>query len=159
SGLGTLNTLPVELVLAILEFLDFQSLSRLRCVSLTANHITKSVLAYTEVMTHAAGPLTVLAATGLLRYHSCFSLRQALRSWECVSCLHYGGFLFLFTCERACSRCLSRNLAFHVTKKAAAKYYFGVHEDDAVALPTLYCLPGVYPAGPELIAHARKKTV
>jgi hypothetical protein len=159
ADLGMLDTLPSEILLEILEFLDFRSLSRFCCVSLKANNVVKSLLAYSEVMAHAAGPLSVLATIRLLPYHSCFSLHRALRSGRCASCSEYGGFLFLFTCERACSRCLSRNLAFHVTKKTSASFYFGFDDQQVDALPTLHSLPGLYPGGPEWIAHPWRKPI
>lgn len=153
AGLGTLDTFPAEILLETLEFLDFQSLCRFRCVSIGADILVKSLPAYSEVITHAPGPLRVLAKTGLLRTHSCFSLQLALRSNRCAACSKHGGFLFLLGCERACSQCLARCLEFHAAAKPVIMFLFNLLQKQAAALPTQRTVPGRYSIWPQWMAE------
>ncbi|KAG7286703.1 hypothetical protein NEMBOFW57_009014 [Staphylotrichum longicolle] len=149
TGLGTLNSLPADILVPTLESLDFQSLSRFAQTSAAANNLVQSLPAYEQVMKHAAGPLSVLLKTGLLAQHSAASLYRALLDPGCISCGEFGPFLFLLTAERVCGECLSRKLIFRLGRQGEIERYFGLKEEHHALLPTLRTLPGRYPFEPQ----------
>jgi len=144
SSLGQLDILPAELVVFILNLLDFQSLSRLSRVALKGKALVEGLPAYKDMMENAPSVLTALGKTGLLRYHSALLLRQTIRSKECVSCFDFGGFLLLPTCERACFECLGENQSLRMTTPAIAKQCFGLTDGQLKRIPIMYSIPGEY---------------
>ncbi|KAI1771100.1 hypothetical protein F4818DRAFT_221714 [Hypoxylon cercidicola] len=144
SSLGLLDILPPELLLLTLNFLDFQSLSRISRVSLKGKAVVETLPAYREMMKHAPKILTALGKTGLLVHHSSSLLRQTLRSEKCVSCFDFGAFLFLPTCERVCFECLHQNHAFRMTTPAIAKRCFHLTHSQLKRIPIMHSIPGTY---------------
>ncbi|KAI1144716.1 hypothetical protein F4825DRAFT_476839 [Nemania diffusa] len=143
-SLGSLDKLPIEIILLTLDLLDFQSLSRLSRVSLRGKDVIQNLPAYREMMQHAPQTLAALGKTRLLSYHSSSLLRQTLRSSKCASCFDFGGFLFLPTCERVCFGCLYENQALWMMRRAEAKRCFRLTDKQLRELPTLYSVPGRY---------------
>ncbi|KAI4868381.1 hypothetical protein F4820DRAFT_123059 [Hypoxylon rubiginosum] len=144
SSLGLLEVLPAELLLLTLNFLDFQSLSRLSRACLKGKAVVETLPAYKEMMKHAPEVLTALGRTGLLSYHSSSLLRQTLRSEKCVSCFDFGAFLFLPTCERVCFECLHQNQALRMTTLASAKRCFHLTHSQLKRIPIMHSIPGIY---------------
>lgn len=144
SSLGQLDVLPTELLLLTFDYLDFQSLSRLSRACLRGKALVESLPAYREIMEHAPGALIALGKTRLLRHHPAPLLRRTLRSGKCVSCLSFGGFLFLPTCERVCSECLGENYGLRVIPLYVAKKCFRLTERQLGGMPVLHSIPGPY---------------
>ncbi|KAJ4325813.1 hypothetical protein N0V84_003362 [Fusarium piperis] len=142
--LGLLDTLPPEILLYILEYLDFQSIYRLSLVCLRGKLVVESMRAYQHMRTYAGDALVALGKTGLLRYHSAALLLQTLRSSQCASCFDFGGFLFLPTCERVCFECLHQNQGLHMTTLNTAKKCFDLTDRQLKSIPTLFSIPGTY---------------
>ncbi|KAF4997519.1 hypothetical protein FDECE_12049 [Fusarium decemcellulare] len=80
SSMGRIDTLPPELLLLMLNLLDFRSLSRLSQASFKAKATVGSLPAYREMVEHAPDVLTALGRTRLLEYHPAALLRQTLRT-------------------------------------------------------------------------------
>ncbi|KAI0449091.1 hypothetical protein F5B21DRAFT_520701 [Xylaria acuta] len=139
--LGVLDALPAELLLMILDLLDFQSLSRISRVSLHGKAVVEGLPAYRDMMTHAPKVLNALRRKRALRYHPASLLRQALRSSKCVCCSEFGAFLFLPTCERVCFGCLNQNRAFRMTTLASAGKFFGLTESQLNRIPIIHSTP------------------
>jgi hypothetical protein len=129
--------------------MDFKSLSAFSRESVRACNVVRALPAYHEIMEHAKGALSVLAATGLLAHYSAASLRRALRSPRCAGCSGFGAFLFLPTCQRACVECLTQKEAFQVAPPDAVGPYFGLSEEQLTSIPKLRVLQGVYAAKPQ----------
>ncbi|KAF4974050.1 hypothetical protein FZEAL_9004 [Fusarium zealandicum] len=144
SSLGQLDLLPAELLLLVLDYLDFQSLSRLSRVSTMGKDIVEALPAYEEVIHHAPGTLAALGKTHLLGHHPAAMLHTALRQSRCVSCFSFGGFLFLPTCERVCFECLYENQALRMTTPSLAKQCFGLTENDLRRIPVMHSIPGTF---------------
>ncbi|KAI5865425.1 hypothetical protein GGS23DRAFT_426333 [Durotheca rogersii] len=144
SSLGRIDTLPPELLLFILNLLDFQSLSRLSRASFRAKAIVEALPAYQELLEHAPDVLVALGRTRILRYHSAALLRQTLRTNRCESCFDFGAFLFLPTCERVCFQCLHENHALRVTTLNLAKKCFHLTNSHLKKIPVLHSIPGTY---------------
>lgn len=144
SSMGQLDKLPVELLLATLDLLDFQSLSRLSRVSLHARSTVHSLPAWRDLMDHAPQALKALGLTQLLSLHSVASLRTALRSELCASCPEFGAYLFLPTCSRCCWECSFHNAALRVVPPTRAGRIFGLSEEHLGELPVMVTIPGIY---------------
>ncbi|KAK2673657.1 F-box domain [Fusarium oxysporum f. sp. vasinfectum] len=144
SSLGQLDCLPAELLLSVLDLLDFQSLSRLSRVSLLGKDVIEDLPVYWETVQHAPEALAVLGQTHLLSYHPATLLHSALRQSRCVSCLAFGGVLFLPTCERVCFECLYENQALRMTSPAMAKECFSLTDHDLQRIPVMHSVPGTF---------------
>ncbi|UPL03643.1 hypothetical protein LCI18_014577 [Fusarium solani-melongenae] len=144
SSLGRLDLLPPELLLEVLNLLDFQSLSRISRVSLRGKRTIEALSSYRDVMTHCPTILAALGKTQLLRFHSAALLRQVLLEEQCVSCFEFGAFLFLPTCERVCFECLLQNYAFWLTTVTFAKRWFALTDNQLQRIPIMQSIPGSY---------------
>lgn len=144
SSLGRLDQFPAEVLMMILDYLDFQALSRIAQTSNLGKEIVEGLAVYQSMMQHAPEVLTALGRTGLLRYHPATLLHQTLRSKECVSCRDFGAFLLLPTSERVCFDCLDRNSALRVMRTNDAKTAFGLTETHLKGIPVMKTIPGKY---------------
>lgn len=144
SSLGQLDLLPAEILLEVLKLADFQSLSRLSRTSLRGKDVVEALRLYREVMRYYPKLLAALGKTHLLRHHSSSLVRQVLSEQKCASCLDFGGFLFLPTCERVCFECLSKNFAFHLAKVSFAKKWFALTSEQLRRIPIMQSIPGRY---------------
>ncbi|KAM0307472.1 hypothetical protein ACHAPM_000191 [Fusarium culmorum] len=144
SSLGQLDLLPAELLLSVLDLLDFQSLSCLSRVSILGKDVIESLPVYSEMVQHAPETLAALGQTHLLGHHRATLLHSTLRQSKCVSCFAFGGFLFLPTCERVCFECLYENQSLRMTSPAMAKQCFGLTDDDLGRVPIMHSVPGTF---------------
>lgn len=144
SSMGRIEILPPEILLLILNLVDFQTLSRLSRVCRRAKAIVEALAAYKELRQHAPDVLAALGKTRLLKYHSAALLRQTLRESRCVSCFDFGAFFFLPTCERVCFECLHQNHALRVTTLNMARKCFHLTYKHLKRLPVLHSIPGTY---------------
>ena len=128
----------------LISMLDIQSIARFASVSYQSDAFIKSQRAYRDLVTVAPQALVALARVGLIGLHSLNELHSALRTERCATCIEYGAFLFLPTCERCCWECLRRNPLLRVFSLSEAKRYFGLSERQVQQLPTLHVLPGKY---------------
>ena len=151
---GQLELLPPELLLLILDQLDFQSLSRLSRACFRGKTVVESLPAYEEMIEHAPDTLAALGKTHLLRYHSASLVRQALRSGKCVSCFDFGAFLFLPTCERVCFECLYENYGLRVIPLSAARKCFHLTDKQLRRISIMRSIPGTYSV---LFYHTRRR--
>ncbi|RSL70298.1 hypothetical protein CEP54_001897 [Fusarium duplospermum] len=144
SSLGQLDLLPAELLLSVLDLLDFQSLSRLSRVSALGKDVVEDLPVYRDVIEHAPEALTALVKTRLVSHHPAALLHQTLHQSRCVSCHYYGGFLFLPTCERVCFECLYENQAFRMTTPSLAKQCFALTDNELEQIPLMHSIPGTF---------------
>ncbi|KAG8668322.1 hypothetical protein FPOAC1_007701 [Fusarium poae] len=144
APLGLLDTMPVELLSLVLNYLDFQSLSRLSRVSFRGKIVVESLLSYKQVMQHAPKVLTALTKTNLISLYSASLVLQTLRTSRCVSCFDFGAFLYLPTCERVCLECLYQNRGLWMITIATAKKCFGLSQRQIQTIPIMRNIPGTY---------------
>lgn len=147
SHLGRLDELPVEILYFVLGLLDLRSISHLSEASLRGHVVVRSFHIYRDLLKYASHPLTVLGRTRCIRHHSATTLHTALFSQDCVSCGHFGAFLFLPTFERCCYECLSKNQSLWVAPRALVKKCFDLDGHQIKGLPVLRSLPGLYQIG------------
>ncbi|KAF2430640.1 F-box domain-containing protein [Tothia fuscella] len=144
SSLGLLDDLSLELLHAILNYLDLQSLSRVVRVSLGGKAIVESLPAYRDIACAAGYIFQTLSDTRLISVHSAATLQAALHSDRCISCGQYGAFLFLLSAERCCFACFSYNPSLWLISLAFARNCFNLTRQQIKDLPTLRSIPGKY---------------
>ncbi|EEQ28073.1 hypothetical protein McanCB56680_007125 [Microsporum canis] len=144
SSAGLLGHLPLEILHHTLNILDFQSLSRLLCVSRRSRSIVESLPAYRDLMKYTPDTLKALSETCLISFHSAEKLYTVLKSETCISCREFGPFLFLPTCDRCCYECLHYNQSLWVIPPSLAKQCFKLTQRDLKKIPLMQSIPGVY---------------
>ncbi|RBA18777.1 hypothetical protein FPRO05_10425 [Fusarium proliferatum] len=144
SSLSILDRLPPEILYMLLGMLDIQTIASFVRVSFRGHSYIQSLLAYRDLVAFAPQTLMALGKTGLLNLHSVTELHAALRQERCASCVEYGAFFFLPTCERCCWECLRHNPSLRVLPPKEAKRYFGLSEWHIQRLPTISVIPGNY---------------
>ncbi|KAF4449551.1 hypothetical protein F53441_7210 [Fusarium austroafricanum] len=144
SSLGLLDAIPAELLLLILNLLDFQSLSRVSRVCFRGKIIVESLSPYRQVMQHAPTILTALTKTNLISRYPASLILHALQTYHCVSCLDFGAFLYLPTCERVCLECLNQNRGLWMITTATARKCFGLTQRQLQTIPIMRSIPGTY---------------
>ncbi|KAF4958496.1 hypothetical protein FGADI_2420 [Fusarium gaditjirri] len=144
SSIGILDRLPPEIIFMLLGMLDIESIASFVRASFRGNTYIKSLQAYRDLVAFAPQTLTALGKAGLLNLHSVTELHAALRTERCASCVEYGAFLFLPTCERCCWECLRHNPSLRVLPPKEAKRYFAVSERHIQRLRTISVIPGNY---------------
>ncbi|KAF7558417.1 hypothetical protein G7046_g5739 [Stylonectria norvegica] len=144
SSVGTLERLPLELLHAVVNMLDLQSVSHFALVCLQAKAIVDSVQSYSELVINAPQALAALLQTNLARLHSLGQLHATLRSERCVSCPEYGTYLFLPTNERCCWECLRIEPSFRVLVAKRAIELFCLSTRHLRRLPLMSSIPGSY---------------
>ncbi|KAG9251497.1 F-box domain-containing protein [Emericellopsis atlantica] len=144
SSLTSLDRLPPEIMSTLLDMLDIQSISRFARVSFRGDTFVQSHRAYRDLVAFAPQVLLALGRVGLIDLHSVAELHTALRTERCATCIEYGAFLFLPTCERCCWECLRYNPSLRMLLPKEAKRYFGLSERHLQRLRTFYVIPGKY---------------
>lgn len=141
ASIGHLDVLSTDLLHLVLASLDFRSLSNLACVSHGGRAAVESLPAYQRLIKNAPAALIALSRTKLITCHSIASIYAALLTEKCVSCHHYGPFLFLPTCERCCIECLVEDRSFSVVSRLMAGFCFGVTLGQLRQIPAMLSLP------------------
>ena len=144
SSLGSLESLPLEMLHIIFAALDLRSLSRMASTCLRGVAVVEALPQWRDLVKHAPGAMAALGRTQLTRHHTVTTLHDALSSADCASCGAYGAFLFLPTCERCCYECLWRNQSLQVIQLALAKKAFGLSAAQIEKLPIMRGIPGKY---------------
>lgn len=155
SSIGSLDTLPTEVLHIICNSLDFQSLSRCKRVCHRANALVESLASYNLIMKHASTALIALGRTKLITSHTAATLHAAFVSDRCVTCQQYAAFLFLPTCERCCYYCLERERSLRVITIPMARICFGLSQLDLGQIPNMCTLPGRY-AVRHILQHRKR---
>ncbi|KAK5998811.1 hypothetical protein PT974_01194 [Cladobotryum mycophilum] len=142
SATGILKTFPLEIMHNILENLDFLSLTRFSRTSRRANESVNTLKLYRDLMVYAAETLGALGRTRLISYHTAGEIFSVLKTDRCVSCGHYGSYLFLPTLERCCYNCLEYNQSLWVMSRMAAQKCFCLTSRQVDQLPNMLSIAG-----------------
>ncbi|KAJ3475465.1 hypothetical protein NLG97_g9452 [Lecanicillium saksenae] len=136
--IGSLEKLPSEIILQILDQLDLQSLSRFSQVSFKAWRLVRGFQPYREILKHAPQFPHTLSATKLLKKYSALHIySHIIASDRCSSCLCFGVFVFLPTCQRVCRPCFLEKIDFKMITKDSAKQAFNLN-DEQIASTAFY---------------------
>ncbi|KAI9150055.1 hypothetical protein HJFPF1_09809 [Paramyrothecium foliicola] len=147
SSIGSLDTLSLEMLHLVLDWLDFQSIYRFSLASVRAREVAQALPASRELLRHAPAVLAAFGRTRLIMHHTAAKVRATLRSWKCVACANYGAFIFLPTCDRCCWQCLDNNQALWLLARGVAARCFSLSSAELDRLPTLLSIPGEYGVG------------
>jgi hypothetical protein len=137
SSIGLFDTLPLELLVPILNLLDFRSLTRFSRVSRLGKATVEDLATYQALTRHAPGPLIALARLNLIVYHSAASLYAAFCSQKCFACQNDAPFLFLLTCDRCCYECVHTNPDLWLMEPVKASSFFWLQLKNVHKLPTM----------------------
>lgn len=106
SGLGILDSLPVELLWIILDNLDLLSYFRFRRINRRARALATAVPKYQSVIKYGLEGLRGALRAGLSQNWTIRDLYNPLIRENCELCGKFGGFLFLPTAIRCCFACI-----------------------------------------------------
>src|SRR5947207_2495814 len=144
SSAGSLDSLPLELLHQVFNYLDFRTLFNVVCTSTRGRLLVESLPAYKDVLTHSCPALTALARTELITYHPASRVHAALKSEKCMNCTDYGPFLYLPTCERCCLNCLRHERSLRMMTPSIATKCFAITSRDLHQVSAMISIPGTY---------------
>lgn len=165
SSLGSLDTLPVEVLQIIFDHSDALSLSRLAATSWRGHDLVHAQFSrpeYADLSTHAREAIIALSQMKILHLHSVQDMVATLRSASCVCCGNSGVFLDLIHFERVCFTCLSHNPAVWVMPSTEAGCCFNLSDAQLRSITQARGIPGSYSvrnkatlSGPEMLVSVR----
>ena len=147
ATLGALDKLPLELIHYVFSSLGLRSLVNVKRTCLRGAVLVESLPEFRDLVRHAPDALAALGCTGLLQHHSARTLHHVLLSSQCVSCLGFGPYLFLPTCERCCHDCLQKNQSLWVMPLSEVRECFVLYSGSMRHLPVMRSQPGTYANG------------
>jgi hypothetical protein len=142
ESLGSLETLPVEILHMICDFLDIQATFHFREVNYRAWRLLNSLRLYQDIIIYAPRTLCAMLRTQIASWYTLRDLYTALCTEKCTVCMsRFGGFLFMPTCTRCCFVCIQAATQFQVSAFANAKKHRNI---SCKSMPTLRTIPGIY---------------
>jgi hypothetical protein len=142
--LGTLSTLPVELLHEALAQLDVRTLVDFRYVNRRAAEVVNALPDYKLIAKHAPNTLRGILIVGAGRSTTCKDISDALCMEECNVCGELGGYLYLPTCKRVCWICWVAADVFQPLARPHAQRQFGLNEETLNGLTHIKIMPGSY---------------
>lgn len=144
-SLGFLDNLPVEIMHAIIRYLDIGSMINLGSVNTVARDLVSSLPELRQVRIHAENALQALLQLGCSSYFTILDLWSALTRKVCTVCKRFGAFLFIPTCSRCCHTCFCDSLELRPMLASLAQDCFGLSQKTLQKYtPILHALPGPY---------------
>ncbi|MCJ1310545.1 hypothetical protein MMC25_004209 [Agyrium rufum] len=145
GNLGTLSTLPVEMIVEIYHHLDAQSLFRFRQVCLRTREMVSLVSEYQTFVKYALDVLCVVLRSDLGQHHTFRRMYATLCTLNCDSCDDFGGFVFLPSFTRCCISCIRSNPLVCVTTlhKASQSLLLSPRKLQQL-VPVMRTLTGIY---------------
>ena len=144
----------MELLFAILDEFDLQTLTDFRRVNQRAMEIVDSISEYDIVVKHAPDTLRGILSLKTGRWITRQLLYYKLCTSTCEYCGDFGGYLYLLTCKRVCFLCFAKEQRFLFPLELFdACHRFGLKRSDWVhprsrttfsAIPHMTCLTGYY---------------
>lgn len=111
-GMGVFACLPTELIVRIMDELDFRSFGRFVQTCRFVHAVVTLSPSRGFIFQHIPKIPTILVGLGLTQWVSLRELRLEVQHSACRSCGATGDHLFLPTCERLCYNCLRYNPAY-----------------------------------------------
>lgn len=143
-GLGSLDRLPLELVLNLLYRLDLHSLFKFRQINLRARERVDCLTQYQRVTSHGLNLLCALLRTGLAIDVTLLDFYDALCTKACTLCGDFSGFISLFTWRRYCFNCFRESPETQVRSLASVRKHLQLTKPELKQLKTFKALPGTY---------------
>ncbi|OJJ47624.1 hypothetical protein ASPZODRAFT_15076 [Penicilliopsis zonata CBS 506.65] len=143
-GLGSLDRLPLELLLDTLYRLDMYSMFRFRQINRRSRHMVDSLSQYQRAVVHGLNLFCALLRTRLAIDISLLDFYNALCTKACALCGEFGGFISLLVWKRCCFKCLKNSPETQVRTLASLRKQFQMTRYEINQLRTFRSLPGVY---------------
>lgn len=134
----SLDRLPKEIQIQILEQCDLKTLSRLLRTSFKWHDMIQYLQAYEDVLEHCQFLISVLHRLCTLDQFSLFHLHRLLRSPSCTGCGNFGAYVFAVTCQRCCWTCSKLNPNFWVMPRNDVQLCFDLTAPVVDALPPIF---------------------
>ncbi|OAA52868.1 Cyclin-like F-box [Cordyceps fumosorosea ARSEF 2679] len=135
---GPMGVLPLELIHAILQQLDLDSLRRLERVSWGMRRAVTGLPQLRAVAECARDTLRAIWAADVGRLIICSKLYAQLCRPTCFHCsFRPGEYLYLLACHRVCRMCLLGKMRYRPLRPAEAAKEFGMTASEVTRLPRL----------------------
>ena len=144
SSLGSLQKLPMEMLVAVLVQFDMETLTAFRQVSQSAMRVVNSIPQYCIVAVSAPDLIRAVLSLKTGRYISCQLLYDTLCTNECDTCRKIGGYVYLVTCKRVCLLCFTENKAYLPLLRSHVVQRFAPDKTKFKNIPQFKCPPGIY---------------
>lgn len=128
AGLGSLERLPLELLLELVCHLDMLSLFKFRHTNARARQLVNSTTQYQRVVLHGLNLFCALLRTRLAIYIPLHDFYNALCMKTCTICGEFSGFVSLTTWTRCCFKCLQRSPETQLRTLASVRRRFYMTE-------------------------------
>jgi hypothetical protein len=143
-GLGSLDSLPLELLHETLLRLDLHSLFQFRQTNLRGRQMVDSLKQYQMVVSHGLNLLCALLRTRLAIDISLLDFYNALCTKACALCGEFGGFMSLLAWKRCCFKCLKEAPETQVRTLAAVRKQLQLIKSELDQVRSFKTLPGTY---------------
>jgi hypothetical protein len=142
--LGTLDTLPLELLGLILIQIDIRSLTDFRRINNRAMQVVDPVVEYRLIRRHTPDLIRGILSIEIGSHISVQALFKTLNESRCEDCGDFAGYIYLLTCKRVCFLCLYEKPRYFPLSIFEAARQFGVPRRLLVSLPAIKSIPGCY---------------
>lgn len=145
SGTGSLENLPSELIAIIGLRLDVASALAFTQASRRIRAVLATIPQYRQLEEHAFEVIWAMLQTGVANHISIAALHTTLVTHQCVFCGSFGGFVFLPTAARCCSRCLAGDSRFRmIPLHSLRNTTYKTHTQLSKLIPIVHSLPWIY---------------
>lgn len=148
-GLGSLDTLPLEILHNILPQLDLLTLTDFRRVNQRALQLVASLPQFKAINSHARDALRGILSIETGRWITCEDLYATLCTAQCERCGDFGAYLYILTCKRVCFLCFTQAEAYLPLRFIHATQKFGLDRSILNTLPRMRSIPGKYANNPK----------
>ncbi|KAJ5609632.1 hypothetical protein N7528_010199 [Penicillium herquei] len=143
-GIGTLDCLPLELLLDTLCRLDIHSLLRFRQINLRSRQMVDSLSQYQRIVSHGLNLMCALFRTQRAADIPLLDFYDALCTKPCAFCGEFSGFISLLTWKRCCFACLRKAPETQVRTLASVRKQLHLTKSELAQLVSFKSLPGIY---------------
>ena len=147
SGLGLLDSLPLELLRPILYDLDVETLEHFRLVNRRALQVVEFIPEYHAIRIHCPQAIRCILGIGTGRWYTLSVLYEKLCTPTCAKCGQFGNYLYLITCRRVCRHCFTSSKVYCPMRTEHAKDNFGLNNKAVASLPYMRARRGEYGPG------------
>lgn len=142
--LGSLDSIPLELLYEMLSFLDMYSLFKFRQMNRRSRQLVDSLRQYQIVVSHGLNLLCALLRTRLAVNISLLDFYNALCTKACTICGEFGGFISILLWRRCCFKCVNEAPDIQLQSRTAVRKQLHLTKLELDNLTSLKTLPGVY---------------
>ncbi|KAJ5709147.1 hypothetical protein N7493_010481 [Penicillium malachiteum] len=143
-GIGTLDCLPLELLLDTLCRLDIHSLLRFRQMNLRSRQTVDSLSQYQKIASHGLNLICALFRTRRAADIPLLDFYDTLCTKPCAFCGEFAGFISLLTWKRCCFACLQKAPETQVRTLASMRKQLHLTKPELAQLVSFKSLPGIY---------------